>query len=222
MTDVRQRWSKVAPAPIPSQESQLERRSGGAHPQQRIAGWCPWRQTNSLLQAALLQGRVNLSTQASVLESCPSAMMGIHPYPASMVAIRCWQNTVCVLNPPPLFFVTTFPSGRASLAVVQIQRSTKFMPLHLAHAMGLAACSIILSFFRGRLLGCGLRYNGAQNSCHCTSPMPWVLQRVPSPKAGQWWAQCLVFYFNLLQPPPPITNSTFTGQTEYMAGMNLL
>jgi hypothetical protein len=88
MRDVRQRWSEVAPAPTPSQESQLERRSGGAHPQQRIAEWCPWRPTNLLLQAALLRGRVNLSTQASVLESCPSAMMGIQPYPTSKIAIR--------------------------------------------------------------------------------------------------------------------------------------
>ena len=88
MRDVRRRWSEVAPAPIQSQESQLERRSEGAHPQQRIAGWCPWRLTNLLLQPALPRGRVNLSTQASVLESCPSAMMGIHPYPTSMIAIR--------------------------------------------------------------------------------------------------------------------------------------
>jgi hypothetical protein len=33
MKDVKQCWSDVALAPIPSQECQLERRSGGAYPQ---------------------------------------------------------------------------------------------------------------------------------------------------------------------------------------------
>jgi hypothetical protein len=88
MRDVGRRWSDVALASIPSQERQLEGRSGGAYPRQGIAKRCPWRSTNHLLQAALPLGRVSLTTHASILESRPSAMMSIHPYPTSMIAIR--------------------------------------------------------------------------------------------------------------------------------------
>jgi hypothetical protein len=88
MRDEGRRWSDVALDSIPSQESQLGGRGGGAHPGQRIVKRHPRRLTNHLLQAALMLGRVSLTTHASILESCPNAMMGNNPYPTSMIAIR--------------------------------------------------------------------------------------------------------------------------------------
>ena len=88
MRDLRQCWLDITLAPIPSQKNQTERSGRCAHPRQRIAKRRPWRPTDHLLQAALPLGGVSFTTHTSMLESCPHALMGIHPHPTSMRALR--------------------------------------------------------------------------------------------------------------------------------------